>query len=152
MLRAHNTCHDAHDCSSILHGVPALPQHTSYLSHILHGDCFLHSFNSTQPACYDTVNLFKSNSQAYFSHLYNFLLTAELGFDQLCEIVICLGMSYVQQIAAWSCSDLHNYIGHVCDGFATCSDLSTILCDVHTFTRNQLLMQCQIHKHSGPAG
>jgi hypothetical protein len=85
-----------------------------------------------QAACNDIVNLFKSNSQAYFSPLYNFLLTAELSFDRLCEIVKCLGMSYVQQIAARSCSDLCNYIEQVRDGFATCSDLSTILCNVHT--------------------
>jgi hypothetical protein len=49
-------------------------------------------------------------------------------------------MSYAQQIAAQSCSDLHNYIEYVWDGFATCSNPSTILCDVHTFTRNQLLI------------
>jgi hypothetical protein len=41
-------------------------------------------------------------------------------------------MSYAQQIAARSCSDLYNYIEHVRDGFATYGDLSTILCDVHT--------------------
>jgi hypothetical protein len=76
MLRVH-----AHDRSSILHGVPASPQHA------LHGDCFICSLNSMQAACNDIVNLFKSNSQAYFSRLYNFLLTAELSFDQLCEIV-----------------------------------------------------------------
>jgi hypothetical protein len=85
-----------------------------------------------QPVCHDIVNLFQSNSQAYFSHLYNFLLTAKLSFDQLCEIVKCLGMSYAQQIAARPCSDQHNYIEHVLDGFATCGHLSTILCDVHT--------------------
>jgi hypothetical protein len=139
MLHAH-TCCDAHNCSSILHGVPASPQHALFPSHILHCDCFLHSLNSTQPACHDIVNSFKLNSKAYFSRLYDFLLTAELSFDQLCEIMKCLGISYAQQIAVRSCSDLRNYIEHVRDGFATCSNLSTILCDVHTFTRNQLLI------------
>jgi hypothetical protein len=49
-----------------------------------------------------------------------------------------LGDAYAQQIAARSVLTCTTILS-MSDGFATCSDLSTILCDVHTFTTKLLI-------------
>ena len=125
------------------HGIDP-PSLQSFSSHILHGVCLQSQFPSHSESGILSSH-FENNAHFYFHSLYEFLLSADLSFPFLREIVTAFGVPPDVVSASHSSLDMLNFIEFFRDGFASCLDLSSVLCSVHDFSLQSLLFHCNIH-------
>jgi len=90
-----------------------------FFSHILHGVCLQSQFPSHSECGILSLH-FENNAHLYFHSLYEFLLSADLSFPFLREIVTALGVPPDVVSASRSSLDLLNIIEFFRDGFASC--------------------------------
>jgi hypothetical protein len=116
------------------------------LDHVLHGKCFLptHGSSVTHLLC-DHNRMSFASSKAMTVDLINSVLCSDCPADCLHDMCSVLGMTHRELNAVRSLIDLHTYLEHCRDDFASALDAAAVLCDIESMNLHQLLLMTQMH-------